>query len=126
MADESVVAGTRDEVRRHVDRLAVQAAGIGTFDWELATGRLTWDEQLCEIFGVAEAGFGETIEAFYERVHPEDRADVAQAVDAAVATGAPFEIDYRVVVPELGVRRISAREVGRVRRRRGPASRRQP
>ena len=31
--------------------LAVDAAGIGSFDWDLVTGRLGWDDRLLTIFG---------------------------------------------------------------------------
>lgn len=108
MVDDSAVVGSPADVRRRVDQLAVESAGIGTFDWELATGRLTWDATLREIFGfgdVAEA----TMDAFYAFVHPEDRDRLARAIDAAVESLAPFEAEYRVDAPGRGVRWISAR-----------------
>jgi PAS domain S-box-containing protein len=108
VVDDSAVVGSPADVRRRVDRLAVESAGIGTFDWELATGRLTWDAKLREIFG-----FGDdaetTMDAFYALVHPEDRDHLARSIDAAVETLAPFEAEYRVDVPGRGVRWISAR-----------------
>ena len=33
--------------------LAVEAGGLGTFDWDLHTGALAWDGQLLDIFGIA-------------------------------------------------------------------------
>ena len=51
--------------------LAIDAAGIGTFDWDLVTGRLTWDEQLITMFGY-DAGDvrRRRIEAFNARAAP--------------------------------------------------------
>ena len=36
--------------------LAIDAAGVGTFDWDLSTGALTWDERLLELFGLRPRG----------------------------------------------------------------------
>ena len=38
--------------------LAIDAAGIGTFDWDLVTGKLTWDDQLNRMFGYDAESFG--------------------------------------------------------------------
>ena len=37
--------------------LAVDAAGIGTFDWDLVTGQLAWDDRLIAMFGYDVADF---------------------------------------------------------------------
>jgi GAF domain-containing protein len=52
--------------------LAIDAAGIGTFDWNLVTRRLTWDERLITLFGYERGSFDETIDAFVTRLHPDD------------------------------------------------------
>ncbi len=109
MTDERALLGTPDDVRRHVARLAVESAGIGTFDWEIATGRLTWDEQLCRIFGVEDDEPEQTMDDFLGRLHPEDRDRVVAAIDLCVETLAPFESEYRVLVPGRGTRWVSAR-----------------
>lgn len=108
VVDDSAVVGSPADVRRRVDRMAVESAGIGTFDWELATGRLTWDATLREIFRFGDEAEA-TMEAFFALVHPEDRDHLTRAIDVAVETLAPFEAEYRVDVPGRGVRWISAR-----------------
>ncbi|MEX5717361.1 hypothetical protein [Geodermatophilus maliterrae] len=52
-----------DEARTALLDLAISVAGIGTFDWDLTTGVLSWDEQLLEMFGLAAEEFDGTIEA---------------------------------------------------------------
>ena len=64
--------------------LAIDAAGIGTFDWDLVTGRLTWDDRLITLFGYERGSFDQTIEAFNARLHPDDLLRVTDAMDTAI------------------------------------------
>lgn len=89
--------------------LAVRAGEIGTFDWDLVTGRLTWDDRLLELFGYDHTTFTGTIEAFNARLHPEDLAYVTAALDHAVATCGEYAAEYRVVLPDGEVRWVGAR-----------------
>ena len=94
-------------------RLALDAGAVGTWDLELSTGALIWDAKCRELFGLAE---GEPIDyqGFVERVHPDDRAHVNAAVDAACARGSSgeYDIEYRTVSAQGRVSWIAAR--GRV------------
>ncbi|WP_245886872.1 SpoIIE family protein phosphatase [Kineococcus xinjiangensis] len=90
-------------------QLSIEAAGIGSYDWDLLTGELEWDDRLLEMFGYDRAGFGGRIEAFYERVHPEDLPRVTRALEAAIAACGEFEAEYRVELPGVGTRWIFAR-----------------
>ncbi|MDN4161830.1 SpoIIE family protein phosphatase [Nocardioides abyssi] len=80
--------------------LAVSAAGIGTFDWDVVTGELRWDDRLLEIFGLGRHAFAATIEAFEAMVHPEDRPRVNAALDHAVETCGEYVAEYRVLRPD--------------------------
>jgi PAS domain-containing protein len=53
-------------------RLATEAAALGTWDFDLVTGALTWSERCKAIFGFApEADI--TYELFLQTLHPDDR-----------------------------------------------------
>ncbi|WP_345712356.1 PAS domain-containing protein, partial [Kineococcus glutinatus] len=93
-------------------QLAVDAAGIGSFDWDLRTDRLRWDDHLVALFGYERDGFDETFEAFETRVHPDDRARVAAALQGAIQARGGFEAEYRIVRHDGALRWIHAR--GRV------------
>ncbi|WP_369070045.1 SpoIIE family protein phosphatase [Kineococcus terrestris] len=90
-------------------QLAITAAGIGGFDWDLVTGRLSWDDRLVELFGYERSTFAEDIAAFDARLHPDDRARVSRAVDECIATCGTFEAEYRVVRPDGTTRWVQAR-----------------
>lgn len=92
--------------------LALDASGIGSFDWHPVTGELIWDDRLCRLFGVDPGTFDRRIETFYAGLHPADRDRVRQAIDTAVAEVGEFRAEYRIVRPDGTVRWVEAR--GRV------------
>jgi PAS domain S-box-containing protein len=92
--------------------LAMEAGGIGSFDWDLRTDRLTWDDRLANLFGYESAALVETFAAFEVRVHPDDLPQVNHAVQEAVDGAGKFEAEYRVVLPGGETRWMTAR--GRV------------
>ncbi|WP_183061645.1 SpoIIE family protein phosphatase [Motilibacter peucedani] len=106
---ELAAPGVDPAARRVAWELAVDAAGVGTFDWDLVTGRLEWDERMLQLFGYDRDGFGASIEAFAAGVHPDDRERVMRAVEGTVETGGEFALEYRVVPPEGEMRWIVAR-----------------
>ncbi len=91
-------------------RLALEAGGLGTWEWTLTTGRITWSPSLEAIHGLPLGTFGGTLEAFEAAVDPEDRERVRASVRAALERGED-RTEYRVVRPDGGVRWIEGRAV---------------
>jgi PAS domain S-box-containing protein len=89
--------------------LAIDAAGIGMFDWDLRTGELLWDERLIRMFGYEVGEFDHSIEAFNERLHPDDLPRVSEALQTSIETCGEYESEYRVVLPDGGMRWVQAR-----------------
>ena len=79
-------------------QLAVDAADIGTWLWDLRTDVLLPDAVICDLFGFAEPEartVGVSPDRFYDAIHPDDHAAVAAAVQQAYQTGT-FDCEYRV------------------------------
>ncbi|WP_233488846.1 SpoIIE family protein phosphatase [Blastococcus sp. TF02-9] len=89
--------------------LARAAAGIGTFDWDLSTGRLAWDDRLLELFDLTPATFDQTIEGFNARIHPDDVGQVGELLHSAIAECGDYQAEYRVVRADGSLRWIAAR-----------------
>lgn len=117
---EHVHASSDDttDARRTVDaqaaRLALldsaaQAAGLGTFEWDLTTGALYWDASLLEVFGYDEDTFSGTIASFDARLHPSDVPATSAAIDTAIATCGVYEAEFRVLRPDGTTRWLTAR-----------------
>jgi PAS domain S-box-containing protein len=84
-------------------------AHVGSWLWDLRTGTVQWSDQFHRIHGVDPVDFGGTLEAHLDAIHPDDRSRVQSAMQASVASGQPFEEEYRVVRPDGGVRDVRVR-----------------
>ena len=89
--------------------LATAAAGIGTFDWDLLTGQLSWDDRLLELFGYDSTSFDRSIEAFNARLHPDDLARVSEVLQHTIDGCGDYEAEYRVLHPDGTQRWLAAR-----------------
>jgi len=84
--------------------LLVQAlafARLGYWDWKAATDIVMMSERAAEIFGI-EPGPIMTWTEMRDLLPEEDRAAAGKAVEAAVAAGSDYEIEYRVRRPKDG------------------------
>ncbi|MFL6293791.1 MAG: ATP-binding protein [Thermoanaerobaculia bacterium] len=95
-------------------RMAVEGTGLGTWDFNPVTGRMTWSERCKEIHGLppdAEVDYGELL----LRIHPEDWDRVHQAMQEALEAAGPaghevgYEVEYRAVAAEGVDRWITSR-----------------
>ncbi len=91
--------------------LAMEAAGVGSWDWDLASGELSWDDRLLRMFGYEPDEFTSTIDGFNERLHPDDLPRVTRALEETIAGRAQYAEAFRVLLPGGDQRWISA--VGR-------------
>ena len=83
-------------------RLAVEGAEIGTWHWEIATGRLAWSEQCYRIFGVT-PGQELSYDSFLQLLHPEERKRANRAVRLALDN--PRRIPRAHRAPAVSLRR---------------------
>ncbi len=92
-------------------RLAQEAAGIGTWERDLATGRTHWSPQMFRLIGrdPAEAQNADYYALWRRAVHPDDRDSVATAVRAFSRSLRPFALEFRIVRLDGEVRWINAR-----------------
>lgn len=85
-------------------RLGLAAARMGTWDWNILENHITWSSNMEDLFGLAPGEFDGSYEGFVARLHPEDRDRVLKAIDAAINTGANYNIEFRVVYPNGRIR----------------------
>ena len=90
-------------------REAQRIAHFGNWQWNVVSNELRWSDEIYSIFGLTPQQFGATYEAFLERVHPEDREKVTQAVRQTLDAGKPYSLDHRVLRPDGEVRIVHER-----------------
>jgi len=97
-----------EDLRRAREQLhlAVEATGTGIFDYDLVTDTLEWDARTRALFGLGpEAPVA--YDVFLAGLHPDDRAWVDRAVEAALdpAGSGTYDIAYRTIGLEDGIER---------------------
>lgn len=63
-------------------RMVLDGAGLGTWDWEVPTGRVTFDARLTEMLGYRLDEFRTDVREWSDRIHPDDRGWVMAEVNA--------------------------------------------
>ncbi|MFC9327046.1 SpoIIE family protein phosphatase [Kitasatospora sp. NPDC057015] len=76
---------------------AVAVTRVGLFDWNLATGRLAADDEMCELFGVAPADFDGRAVTLMGRIAPADLPEFRAAARAALDHGRVLATRVRVL-----------------------------
>ena len=77
--------------------LAEDAARMGVWEWNVATGAMVWSDAMKRLFGVDPQTFAGTFAAFLSLVHPDDRAGVERRMHQALAGGG-YEAEYRILL----------------------------
>lgn len=90
-------------------RMALEASQTGTWNWDLTTGLVSWDEFLHRIYGLKPGEFSGVMEHAMGLIHPEDRAGVEWATKRALEKGREFVIDYRIIRPDGTIHYLSSR-----------------
>src|ERR1051325_10386297 len=61
------------ERSRELLELAQEVASIGTFEWQIQSGRVEWTRELEALYGLEPGSAGKTFERWASTLHPEDR-----------------------------------------------------
>lgn len=95
------------DLQSRVDN-AQQLAGMGDYDWHIATDTNTWSDQLYRIYGHEPQSFNASYERFLSMLHPDDRERITGVHQQAYATGEPYQMIERVVRPDGDLRYLSS------------------
>ena len=91
--------------------LAASAADLGMWVWDIERDEVWLTDKRRALYGFAPSEKLD-VERLQNLVHPEDRESVRVAVDNALNTGAEYDTEYRIVLPDGQVRWMAGR--GRV------------
>ena len=108
---------TKEELGLALERLALalSATGLGVWERDIASNRVTWSDTMYRLFGRTREEFSGDPDEVLSFVHPDDRAEFRQGYMAALQDQHDFfEQEFRIVRPNGEVRWVHRR--GRVRR----------
>ena len=86
--------------------LALASADTGTWDWDLKSGTLTWDQRMRELWGLGPDD-PVTFDIFVSALNPLDRESTLAAIEKAQDAGEPveYDVEHRVNGMRDGVER---------------------
>ena len=90
-------------------RLAVTRGNVGIWEWDLATDRLIWSDQLRAMFGWRPANERLSFSMFMEAVHPADRDHLVASLERSLSVRASYDEEFRVVRPDATVQWVAAK-----------------
>jgi PAS domain S-box-containing protein len=92
--------------------LALEAAELGTWTWDMASATTVWDARLEALHGLPPGGFGGTFDDWVAALYPDDRAECLRRVERALADPGPYVLLHRCIWPDGSMHWIECR--GRV------------
>lgn len=91
--------------------LSLEAARMGTWHWDVASGALHGDLPLLQVLGTTPEQFGGTLDSYLQLVHPDDR-DAALATARTALRDGRLRVEHRVLLADGSVRWVGG--TGRV------------
>ncbi|MDG2618164.1 ATP-binding protein [Thermoleptolyngbya sichuanensis XZ-Cy5] len=104
----------RTEIQRYANRLtlALDAAEMGFWEWDIDSNRITGTPQFARILGREPSSLENfDVEDWKAQILPEDRALAASVTEAAIAQCQAFRCEYRLKHPDGSLRWVNS--VGR-------------
>ncbi|MGN9844442.1 PAS domain-containing protein, partial [Nonomuraea sp. H19] len=95
---DSGLVGWQEQLTGSHLRQDLQA--VGTWDWDIRTGDVVWNDAMLTVLGLDPDAFDGRIESWTGIVHPEDLPWVLADVDEAIRTGRMHNSEYRVCRPD--------------------------
>jgi len=89
-------------------RMAVEAAEMGTWFWNIQQDEISWSEKFRTLFGLT-SNAKLTYKAILQVIHPDDRQRIDQSVKNTLELGVPYDMEYRVVWLDSSVHWIAAK-----------------
>ncbi len=89
-------------------QLAVEAGGVGIWEWDFASAVITWDARMHALHGTDPGRGAPQSEQWIAMLHAEDVSRVSAEMRQAIRGAAPFDTEYRIRRPDGAVRHVRA------------------
>ncbi len=101
-------AFARERASRDRLEVALRAANMGTWDWDLRSNCVAWSPELEAIHGFEPGSFGTNLDVYFGHLHPQDAERVRTEIAASLQTG-ELHLEYRGIRPDGEERWFEAR-----------------
>lgn len=81
-------------------QIAIESAGIGVWQYDIATNKLYWDEQMLNLYNIDKEDFNNDFDAWAKQLHPEDLEKSINEFEHAIEKKQKFDYSFRIFTPE--------------------------
>ena len=78
-------------------RLALDAGAMATWDWNIASGAMDWNDKFYELLGYDQGTVSASYEAWARRLYPEDLPKIEVLIQESKEQGSDYRAEYRVL-----------------------------
>ncbi|MER3432044.1 MAG: hypothetical protein C4288_01090 [Leptolyngbya sp. ERB_1_1] len=103
---QSWIALKQSEERLH---LALEAAHMAAWEWNLVTGALSWSPNYAELVGLDPNNCPTTLEDWETGVHPSDRLRAQETLAQALESESELNNEYRIIKPNGEIRWLNCK-----------------
>jgi PAS domain S-box-containing protein len=98
------------QLRKSYERMAIatESAGIGTWELDVVTNCVTWDNGMYKLYDIARTAGADLYEAWVNGMHPEDRNKCQEELAAAIRGETEFESEFRLIRSSGEIRHLKA------------------
>ena len=89
--------------------LALEAAQVGTWEWNLQTNETVWSNELWLLYGLKPFSCKPSYEEWQKIVHPDDRSNTEQVLQEAVRRGSSYNTEWRAKLSDGSERWLMSR-----------------
>ncbi len=86
-----------------------QFSHAGTVEWDANSGIATWSDEQYRIFGYEPGSITPTYDTFKHALHPDDAESVLRAIEHALTTNSPYDVECRIIQPGGDIRFVRCR-----------------
>ncbi|MEY3253516.1 MAG: hypothetical protein RL227_2489, partial [Pseudomonadota bacterium] len=104
LRSETALRGAQERIT-----LALQGAGIGSWEMDQESRRTIWDKQMWRLRGREPQAVSPSVDELWQWTHPEDREASRELLRRAEAASAALDNEFRILTPDGQVRWLASR-----------------
>ncbi len=97
-SDAVQVKRLRIAIERH--NMALQAAHVGIWSWDIMSNRIAWDDTMHSLFGIEPGSFSGKQKEFLKYMLPDDREEQLEIGKKYYQDGGKFDTKFRILRPD--------------------------
>lgn len=92
-----------------LQRMALTAAHMGVWDWNIVTGEEQWSAEMKAMWGIEKDVIEMNHKDFFRHIHPEDRKQVLAALTRTLHEGHEYHPEFRILRSDGSIRWLNSR-----------------